>query len=218
MTRIIPSLFVVVTILFCSASAREGRAGEFDYWALTLSWSPTFCASEAGRSNRQQCAPGRRFAFVVHGLWPQYENGWPENCDGAERYVPNALINSMIDIMPSKGLIIHEWRTHGTCSGLSQRAYFALTRKLFERIVIPARYIQPTAHILTSPKQMKHDFLATNRGLRGDGLTVQCGNRTDRANLSEVRICFDRDLNLRNCGTNERRQCRARQLVLPPVR
>jgi len=194
------------------------RPGAFDYWALTLSWSPTYCESEAGRDNRQQCGPGRHFAFVLHGLWPQYENGWPEYCPDSARYVPESVIRWMTDIMPSKGLIIHEWRKHGTCSGLGQRDYFRLTRLLFERITIPARYIEPTAYMLTSPDKMRHDFLATNRWLRPDGLAIQCGNRRDRANLSEVRVCFDRDLNPRACGSNERRQCRAGQLVLPPVR
>ena len=38
--------------------------------------------------DRQQCAPGRRFAFVVHGLWPQYTKGWPEFCRTRENWIP----------------------------------------------------------------------------------------------------------------------------------
>ncbi|MGI9404557.1 MAG: hypothetical protein ACR2OF_08650, partial [Hyphomicrobium sp.] len=49
-------------------------AGEFDYYALVLSWSPTEClTSTRGRSDAQ-CArrDGKRYGFVLHGLWPQY--------------------------------------------------------------------------------------------------------------------------------------------------
>lgn len=211
------NMVVVLFFIVTSAKAQDAQPAQFDYWALTLSWSPTFCESAAGRNNHQQCGPGRRFAFVIHGLWPQYEHGWPADC-GGNTYVPSQVITGMLDVMPSKGLIIHQWRKHGTCSGLSQQDYFALTRKLFKRIIIPARYIEPIKHLFTSPEQMRHDFLATNRDLEATYFTIHCGNRRDRANLSELRICFDRDLEFRSCGINERRQCRANQLVLPPVR
>ena len=60
------------------AAAKGPVPGQFDYYVLALSWSPSYCAGEAGQNDQQQCAPGRRFAFVVHGLWPQYNKGWPE--------------------------------------------------------------------------------------------------------------------------------------------
>ena len=90
------------------ANAR-GKPGKFDYYALALSWSPTFCASPAGRKAKQQCDRARQYAFVVHGLWPQYHKGWPENCRQKAPYLKNQLIRSLYDIMPSKRLIIHEW-------------------------------------------------------------------------------------------------------------
>ncbi|MFX5574808.1 hypothetical protein ABTD77_20430, partial [Acinetobacter baumannii] len=74
--------------------------------------------------------PDRRFGFVVHGLWPQYQNGgWPENCS-TER-VSEQMIGRMLDIMPSRQLVIHEWRKHGTCSGQSADDYFGTIRKSF---------------------------------------------------------------------------------------
>lgn len=195
-----------------------GEAGAFDYYALTLSWSPTYCRSDEGRRNRAQCGAGRRYSFVVHGLWPQHERGWPEHCATRNRYVPEEIIRGMRDIMPSKGLIIHEWRKHGTCSGLDAQAYFDLTRRLFDKIQIPARYLSPSRDIVTTPGALRADFLKTNPALTEASVSVQCGNRRDRANLRSLRICFSRDLDIRACGANERRQCRARQLVMPPVR
>jgi len=201
-----------------SPAGARARSGVFDYYALALSWSPTYCASEAGESDGQQCAPGRRFAFVVHGLWPQFEQGWPEDCDTQERWVPEADIESMLDIMPSRRLVIHEWKKHGSCSGLRLRDYLAKTRSLFAKIKIPARYLAPNSDIAITPKRLAEDFVKTNRDLALEMISVQCGNRQDQARLSELRVCFDRQGEFRACGGNERRQCRARSLVLPRVR
>lgn len=201
-----------------SALARDPIPGRFDYYALSLSWSPTYCRSEAGQDDRQQCGPGRAYAFVVHGLWPQYNQGWPEDCRLREKWVPDEIINSMLDIMPSKKLIIHEWKKHGGCSGLRMGEYFNLTRTLFGKLRIPARYLSPQAVIMTTPEELVSDFVKTNRELTGNMLSVQCGNSRGAARLSELRVCFGKDGNLKDCGVNERRQCRAKSLVLPPVR
>ncbi|WP_162914091.1 ribonuclease T2 family protein [Taklimakanibacter lacteus] len=200
------------------AHARGPQPGQFDYYALSLSWSPTYCASDAGQYDRQQCGTGRAYAFVVHGLWPQYAQGWPEDCVLREKWVPDDLIDAMLDIMPSKKLIIHEWKKHGGCSGLRMRRYFDLTRALFGKLKIPARYLSPTAPIVTTPQDLVTDFLKTNRDLTAGMLSVQCGNSRGAARLSELRVCFNKDGTLRPCGSNERRQCRAERLVLPPVR
>src|SRR6185437_7643363 len=80
-------------------------AGQFDYYVLVLSWSPTYCA-EKGDSDRMQCnrSDGRRYSFILHGLWPQYERGYPSDCQLPRRpFVPEPVIDSMLDIMPSRG-------------------------------------------------------------------------------------------------------------------
>jgi ribonuclease T2 len=83
-------------------SARAPKSGVFDYFVLALSWSPTYCASDAGQNDASQCSPGRRFAFVVHGLWPQHTSGWPEYCDTSESWVEQSNIDAMMPVMPSK--------------------------------------------------------------------------------------------------------------------
>ena len=63
-----------------SLDRRQNEPGKFDYYVLALSWSPSYCQAAQERApNRapdQQCS-GRPFSFVVHGLWPQYERGFP---------------------------------------------------------------------------------------------------------------------------------------------
>lgn len=213
-------LTILLLMIACvlPAAARGPRAGVFDYFVLSLSWSPTYCATPAGENDNSQCAPDRHFAFVVHGLWPQYDRGWPEDCDTRESWVEEAQIRAMLDIMPSRKLIIHEWKKHGSCAGVSQADYFRATRLLFDKVRIPARYLSPTADVLTTPQQLVTDFVKTNRDLTADMLSVQCGNARDRARLSELRICLDRRGNFSACGANESVSCRAKTLVMPRVR
>jgi ribonuclease T2 len=216
-------------LLWNAASAEPARVaaaadkpGVFDYYVLTLSWSPTFCAElEPGRTD-PQCSVGgpRRYAFVLHGLWPQFEQGWPEFCEtGSRAFVPRAVANRMLDIMPSDRLVFHQYRKHGTCSGLGVDGYFALSRKLYEKVKIPAPFqALDDPRFSISPADLKARFAAANPGLKPDHVAVTCGGAGDR--MKEVRVCFDKSGAFRSCGRNEtpQRQCRASRMYVPPVR
>ena len=199
------------------------ESGKFDYYVLALSWSPSYCAGARSRSrDDQQCAPrdGKRFSFVLHGLWPQFEKGWPQDCrSAAGDRVPRPVANRMLDIMPSDKLVFHEWRKHGTCSGLSIDGYFDLARSLHDKVKIPQRYQQVNDPRLTLPPQeVVNDFIAANPGLNRNMITVKCGGPGNR--MEEVRVCFDRDGKYRACGRNEdqRKACAAPTMYIPPVR
>lgn len=196
-------------------------AGKFDYYALVLSWSPTHCASQRPKRNDTQCNPrnGRGYAFVLHGLWPQYTRGYPSSCNiGKRPFVPNNVIDFMQDIMPSRGLTIHEYKKHGTCSGLDPKNYYALSRKLYRGIKVPERFIDPTEAQFVAPDELMAEFTTANPGLRPDMLAVSCGGPGNR--LREVRVCFSRKGQLQPCGRNEdqRRLCSAKNMFVPPVR
>jgi len=210
----------VLCALFLQINCSYARdvSGRFDYYVLILSWSPAYCETASGQRNQRQCGAERRYSFVVHGLWPQYNKGWPGNCDVSSHYVSNGQIAGMLSIMPSKKLVIHQWRKHGSCSGLSQPGYFDLTRELFSRILVPARYISPTRPILVSPGQIVADFVKTNSWLTAEMMAVHCGASKNRAVLTDLRFCSEPDGRSRKCGLNERRTCRAEKIVMPPVR
>lgn len=203
-----------------ASSSAQHTAGDFDYYALVLSWSPTHCATPKGRRDRTQCNPprDRGFSFILHGLWPQYERGYPSNCDARIRRVSNRTISSIMDIMPSKGLIIHEYRKHGTCSGLTPENYFKVSRQLYDKIKIPAAYRAPQKEQFVSPEGLIQQFTAANPGLNRDMMRVVCRGSGNR--LREVRFCFSKEGNLRSCGRNEnqRRLCSAKRIFVPPVR
>lgn len=196
----------------------KGAPGDFVYYVLALSWSPTYCATQGLVRKEPQCTSARPYAFVLHGLWPQYERGWPSGCNtGKKPWVPRRLIESMLDIMPSPSLVIHEYRKHGTCSGLGPEAYYALSRELFDQILIPARYLSPRKHVSVSPHEIETDFVKTNPKLKRDMISISCSKNR---HLREVRICFSKEGALTPCGANENqaRLCKLGRIIMPPVR
>ncbi len=222
-SRIVSLVAAIPLVLFLIAASAEGRGdrggepGEFDYYTLSLSWSPTYCLEEGRGDGGQQCSGIRPYAFVMHGLWPQYNRRWPEFCRTRERpWVPQTLIDTMLDIMPSPRLVIHQYRKHGTCSGLDPRGYFDASRRAFNSITIPERYRRLDKPIVVEPDEVEKEFLAANPQLQPDMIEVTCG----RNRLREVRICFSRNLKPQTCGENElgRRLCNARRVTMPPVR
>ena len=112
-----PCPFMVALVLRGGAGARQQRA-------LTV-----------------QCE-GRPFSFVVHGLWPQYERGFPEYCQRPSPRLDRNIMTSMLDLMPAPGLIFNEWDKHGTCSGLGARAYFESIRKARAAVKIPQEFLR----------------------------------------------------------------------------
>jgi ribonuclease T2 len=215
------SLVLAVGLLAPSARAQDKRqnaAGEFDFYVLSLSWSPSFCeeAAERGDGGRSkiQCGGGRPYAFVVHGFWPQYENGFPEYCQRPAPRLNRNIVSTMLDLMPAPGLIFNEWDKHGTCSGLSGRTYFETIRKARAAVKIPAEYLDLSQAKSVAPADVEDAFVKANPGLSSAAVSVTC----NRTRLSEVRICLSKDLQFRACEDLDRRACRRDQVTMPPVR
>jgi ribonuclease T2 len=201
-----------------SASARhrhrdDATPGQFDYYLLSLSWSPAFCIQQPSSA---ECNGPRRFGFIVHGLWPQNEKGWPENCGDSE--VPESVAQGISDLMPARKLVYHEWSAHGTCSGLDPAAFFGLVRRAYGSVVIPGPFKNPGAAIEQAPAAIVNAFLQTNPRLPAGSVVAIC-TRQDEPRLREVHICFDRNLNARACSADALREaCRATSVIVPPIR
>jgi ribonuclease T2 len=198
-----------------AASKTEVPVGKgFDFYVLALSWSPSYCEAEGEDANQQQCRAERPYAFVVHGLWPQFERGYPEDCATGDPKVPNETIRTLYDLMPSAGLIRHEWKQHGACTGLSQDDYFSVLRIAREKLQIPDQFQHLDDYLTVAPREAEAAFLKSNPGLPAEGIAVTC----DKHYLREVRICMTRDLQYRPCPEIDRRECRLDKAVMPPVR
>lgn len=199
-------ILLLVAALLVPVARGGDTPGHFDYYVLSLSWSPEYCAT-SGRS-QYQCA--RPYAFVAHGLWPQHENGSPSDCKSKE-VLSDTTINRVLPLMPSRGLIIHEWRKHGACSGLKADAYFSQLERSYRAIKIPTRYQHVSKVLSLSVTELRHDLLSANPSLSNDALVVQCTGR----HLKEVRICLDRELIPRPCGIDLSDRCGERVLLRP---
>jgi len=203
----------LVAALVGCASSQSGLAedvpGDFDFYVLALSWSPSYCEI-AGNPDTRQCYEVS--GFIVHGLWPQYENGYPENCPSRmDRWASGAIIESLRDIMPGGGLIGSEWRKHGLCSGLEQADYFDLLREAYEKVTIPEAYRGPTRDERVAPGSVEAAFVDANPGLNSGGIAVTCKQNT----LSEVRICMTTSLDFRECPEVNQDDCQATRIDMP---
>lgn len=199
---------------FATTARATDLPGQFDHWLFVLSWSPSYCEAESDGGNPEQCDSGRPYGFVVHGLWPQYARGWPEYCASADRRLAPAFVDEVFPLMPSRGLIRHQWEKHGTCSGLSPEAYFDRVREARRLIRVPEDLQTLYIDSMVSPAVIERMFRGVNPGMPANAISVTC----DRRRLREVRICLDRDFGYRACPAMESRACKSDWIRMPPVR
>jgi ribonuclease T2 len=206
-------LLTLLTIVssVSAAKAEQHRSSRFDYWLLALSWSPQYCATTQQAAS-SQCGVKKSYGFVVHGLWPQYERGYPSYC-GTPTKLKTGLIERLLPIMPSQGLIEHAWRKHGSCSGLDADDYFGHLEQGYSRLRVPEKYRSISEPLSQSAQELERRWISANPALNEKAIALQCSGRY----LSEVRICFDLQFEPRNCGDLVRDRCPA-QIVLRPQR
>lgn len=202
---LVPGFLLLMTAAILPAFAQQ--PGAFDYYILNLSWSPEFCHSNPWKP---ECGGGHHFGFIVHGLWPEFQKGaGPRYCSQAP-----GLSNptSMLDIMPDLQLIEHEWRDHGTCSGLSANGYFNLMRRAFTSFRIPKQFTSPRAQFKISPFNIKKVFEELNPSLNDAAIAIGCRG----GYMGALGICLSKDLHPVPCrGVQD---CRGRTLRVAPVR
>lgn len=211
---------VLVLLAFGSiglSTARDSRntrpdsvAGVFDYYLLTLSWSPTYCLTHEGDA---QCS-GKGYGFVLHGLWPQYANGgWPQSCPPRVR-LSAAERAKGLTVFATPKLLEHEWAKHGTCSGLGVMGYLEAADTAVGAVKVPQQLQPFSDSYYFQAREIVQMFRQSNPGIRADGIAVTCNGPT----LSEVRVCLDKDLKFAACGKGVKNQCWAGDIRVPPSR
>jgi len=211
--QLIASAAIFAAMLLGQFAAAAGRAGDFDYYVLALSWNASWCATEGDARHSRLCDAGSRIGFTLHGLWPQYEHGYPEYCRTSHRDPSRAETRREGDLFRSQGLAWYQWKKHGRCSGLSAEAYFEAARRAWKAIRRPEVLRQVARPVEVNPRVIEAAFIEANPGLAPDGITVTCSGRR----IHEVRICMTRDLAPRACGPDVSRDCRG-PATLPPMR
>ncbi|GAC1336881.1 MAG: hypothetical protein NVSMB18_00840 [Acetobacteraceae bacterium] len=136
--RMIRALTLLALLLSLATPARaqgDPRAGGFDYFLLSLSVAPSFCALSSRNASIEECrqltaAEFQQTPLTIHGLWPNRarlsSNRQPQNCPGPDLVLSDGLQAQLRRYMPGgPRLEQHEWEKHGTCSGLDPEQYFA---------------------------------------------------------------------------------------------
>jgi len=206
-------LLAAVSLQARSKKHSGKHGGGFSYYLLVLSYAPDFCAEPGGNKDPRECDPSRHVGFVVHGLWPQGDTGrGPENCGSSP--VSQAIINATLPYIPTASLIQHEWKAHGSCSGLDAASYFAQVRKARDSVKIPDELNQPAKQVQFSQTEIQSKMASANPSFASDGFRVSCYHDN---NLQEVRICLNKDLSPRAC-TASAAQCNANTVTLQPAR
>lgn len=193
-----------------AASRSQGQAGEFDFYVLSLSWSPTFCLTHPGN---EQCS-GKGYGFVLHGLWPQYaRGGWPASCQPNSRLTAEELDKGAA-LFPTRSLLAHEWAKHGTCTGLEPLAYLEKTDAALGAVIVPPQ-LQPFNTPAALPaSEIEAMFRESNPRMGDHGMAVICKGKV----LSEVRVCLTKDLALTGCPRSVKTQCRDGDIRIPTQR
>lgn len=206
--------WILVLCAFAGAARADGeRPGDFDYYVLSLSWSPTWCALEGEQRGSPQCENDADFGWVLHGLWPQYEDGWPSYCPTRERNPSRRDTANMADIMGSSGSAWHQWNKHGKCSGLSSDDYYALSREAYRRITRPALLRQLDKAVRLPATVIEDAFLEDNPELSANQVTITC----KAGRIQEARICLTRSLEPRACGRDVSRDCTLSDALFDPI-
>lgn len=202
-------------LVWASAAVADGeRAGAFDYYVLSLSWSPTWCALEGEARGARQCDDSTGFGWLLHGLWPQYHRGWPAHCPTTRRPPTRAMTEEMADIMGSSGLAWYQWKKHGACTGLSAADYFSLSREAYARVVRPDVFRKLEDPVKLPASVVETAFLKANPGWEADMLTITC--REGR--IQEARLCLSKSLAPVPCGRDVVRDCQMKDALFAPVR
>ena len=186
--------------------------GDFDFYVLSLSWSSGFCATGGAEKARRQCSGGSNLGFVVHGLWPQYERGFPSDCGPAGRSPSRIALEGAQGLFPDEGLARYEWRKHGTCSGKSPTDYYADVRRARDAVVVPPPFKSASVDQTWNPVDIARAFEASNPRLRPGMIAIGCRSGV----LQEVRVCMSKDLrDFRACPEVAQQTCRTREVRVP---
>ena len=196
------------------AQAQGEAAGKFDYYVLSLGWSSNWCALEGDARRDRQCDKGRGLTWTLHGLWPQFEHGYPSYCRTGQSDPSRTATAQMADIMGGSGLAFYQWKKHGRCSGLSSHDYYGTMRTAYSSIAIPALFAKVSKDLTLPAAVIEGAFIDANPGLSRGAITVTCQSGM----IQEVRICLDKSLARRNCGADVSRDCSLKDAELNAVR
>ena len=207
--------WLMIWILTALPALADGeKSGQFDYYVLALSWSPNWCAREGDARRSDQCDTRHDYGWVLHGLWPQYHWGWPSYCKTIERAPSRSMTVAMADIYGTAGSAWHQWKKHGSCSGLTAAGYYALSRHAYDMVNRPPVLRKLTKEVALPASVIEDAFLRANPDWQPNMLTITCNS----GYIEEARLCLSKGLTPVPCGLDVIRDCQMKDALFAPVR
>ena len=200
---------LTIAAVSLAAALYADRAGDFDYFVLALSWNEGWCALEGEKKGAPQCDEQR--GFTLHGLWPQYEEGWPEFCQTSKPNPSRTQTAKQAELFGTSGSAWHQWNKHGRCTGLSHEDYYALSKDAFQAFEQPKVLLELPKAFEVPVEVIEDAIIEANPTYSRDGISVVCRNGL----LTEVRICFDRALEPQACLGRTVQDCSYAPEILP---
>ncbi len=223
MSRTVRALLLAATLLLpdlCVAASPDApmpipllvpaEHGDFDQYALALTWQPGFCGTDGG------CLPDQPHDTLIglHGLWaslprtladwgvtdPQW---WNQGCDllhhsDAEPALPASLRRTLGQVMPQikDDLLHHEYDKHVQCFGFDPPTFFR-TALALRATVLPGRFaraLERQAGTTVSHAAVLAAFAESFRTDAPRALQLQCATDAQgRTVLTQLWITIHRD-------------------------
>lgn len=172
---------------------------------LSLSWSPTYCLEQDPRGKTPQCQINKpkKYRFIVHGLWPQpiTDTGGKHlnYCRDVSVKLEASIVKNYFYLMPSSGLMLHQWRKHASCGNFTQKIYFKTIENMYEQFKIGNLLHDITATTNYDLKMIIQKITSHIPNITTDNIVIACRNNQ----LSEVRVCLNNDYTVRKCYYSE---------------
>lgn len=189
-----------------SEFGHSSATGDFDYYLLSLSLAPSFCALSPRNAAKQECktlteAEFQQTPLTVHGLWPNRArvsvNLQPHDCQGAPFTPPSGSVQTALQrYMPGgAGLEAYEWRKHGACSGLSPEDYFSSVVRLAEHVNDTVGAVMRTKGMLGHSLLIRDLLAGVADPALASAIVVNCQQPRGggAALVGEIRITLSKD-------------------------
>lgn len=200
------ALSLVAGMALCAPiQAQENGRGKTTS-ILAASWQPAFCETKPGKPECKSQTADRYDAnhFALHGLWPMRKNycgvdqadidadkkgRWT---DLPEVKLSAATRDALDKLMPGtqSALERHEWIKHGTCTNLSQEAYFSEAIALMDALntsKVSALFAANVGKAVTQD-QVQSAFDASFGAGAGQRIKMRCEQDGDRRIVTELTI------------------------------
>jgi ribonuclease T2 len=213
--RFFMTLMLIAMMVSGAFAAQSGpQPGDFDNYAFSLSWQPTFCETH---HDKKECNSWKSGDFdtknlVLHGLWPNKKNDKKHNygfcnvspeiktqdkngmwCQMPDLQLSQKTTDTLNSVMPGYQSCLqnHEWYKHGTCTDMKPDEYFTTAARFVEGFAatrlgaLLSANVGKTVMFSNLTTAAKEDY-----GDKAVNLRFICQNGM----LSEVRMYLSREL------------------------